>query len=91
MSAWAAEHRVAPRRRTLKAGTISFGGGAITCAVRNLSVTGAMLDVTSPVGIPERFSLVVETEQASWPAVVVWRKDKRIGVRFEGARAPATA
>jgi hypothetical protein len=46
-----------------------------------------MLDVTSPVGIPERFSLVIETEQSSRPAVVAWRKDKRIGVRFEIAGA----
>jgi hypothetical protein len=37
----------------LKAGKISFGGGAIDCTVRNLSETGAALEVTTPVGIPE--------------------------------------
>lgn len=72
---------------SLKAGTISFGGGAITCTVRNLSATGAMLDVTSPVGIPARFTLVIEAEHASKPAVVVRRQDKRIGIRFEVERA----
>ena len=36
------EHRIAPRRRFLKAGRISFGGGAaIDCTIRNLSETGA--------------------------------------------------
>lgn len=66
----------------LKAGTIEFGGGAIDCTVRNLSDTGAALDVTSPVGIPEHFTLVVQADEAHLPCQVVWRKERRIGVRF---------
>jgi hypothetical protein len=75
------EFRAAPRRRLLKAGKISFGGGAIDCTVRNLSNTGAALEVISPVGIPERFTLVVD--QRHLPCRVVWRKEKRIGVHFD--------
>jgi hypothetical protein len=75
--------RKAPRHRVLKAGTISFGGGGITCTVRNLSDTGAALDVTSPVGIPDSFVLVLDTEDAQRPCRVVWRKEKRIGIVFE--------
>ena len=75
--------RTAPRHRVLKAGTISFGGGGITCTVRNLSDTGAALDVTSPVGIPDRFTLVLDTETTLRPCRVVWRKEKRIGIVFE--------
>jgi hypothetical protein len=77
------EFRAAPRRRLLKAGKISFGGGAIDCTVRNLSNTGAALEVISPVGIPERFTLVVEADQRHLPCRVVWRKEKRIGVHFD--------
>ena len=77
------EHRVAPRRRLLKAGKISFGGGAIDCTVRNLSETGAALEVISPVGIPDRFTLVVEADHRHLPCRVVWRKETRIGVHFE--------
>ena len=78
------EHRIAPRRRLLKAGKISFGGGAaIDCTIRNLSETGAALEVTSPVGIPERFTLVIEADHIHVPCRVVWRKEKRIGVHFE--------
>jgi hypothetical protein len=62
------EHRSAPRRRLLKAGTIEFGGGAIDCTVRNVSNTGAALDVISPVGIPEQFTLILP---AKWIASVV--------------------
>jgi hypothetical protein len=77
------EPRTAPRRRRLKAGTISFGGGAIDCTVRNISEAGAALDVTSPVGIPERFTLLMEADRNKFACRVVWRKEKRIGVRFE--------
>ncbi|MFK4386305.1 hypothetical protein ABIA40_005713 [Bradyrhizobium sp. USDA 223] len=42
------ERRDKARHRVLKAGTIEFGGGAIDCTVRNLSDTGAALDVASP-------------------------------------------
>jgi hypothetical protein len=76
------EHRAAPRRRLLKSGKISFGGGAIDCIVRNYSETGAALDVISPLGIPENFTLVIEADDIHAPCRVVWRKQSRIGVRF---------
>ena len=56
-------NRIAPRRRVLKAGSIEFGGGAIDCTVRNISETGAALEVVSPLYIPDSFTLVVHTEQ----------------------------
>jgi hypothetical protein len=74
------EHRIATRRRVLKSGKIEFGGGAIDCTVRNLSDTGAALDVTSPVGIPAEFNLVVNGTPR--PCRVVWRKEKQIGITF---------
>jgi hypothetical protein len=68
----------------LKAGRITFGGGAaIDCTIRNLSETGAALEVTSPVGIPEHFTLVFEADHSHLACRVVWRKEKRIGVHFE--------
>ena len=76
------ERRDKARRRVLKAGTIEFGGGAIDCTIRNFSDTGAALDVTSPVGIPERFTLVIQADGTHLACTVVRRKEKRIGVRF---------
>jgi hypothetical protein len=76
------ERRGNARHRVLKAGTIEFGGGGIDCTVRNFSNTGAALDVTSPVGIPERFTLFIQADGTHHPCTVVWRKEKRIGVRF---------
>jgi hypothetical protein len=75
--------RIAPRHRTLKAGTIEFGGGGIDCTVRNLSDTGAALEVVTPLFIPERFTLFVPSDQLKRPCHIVWRKEKRIGVAFD--------
>ena len=77
------ETRIAARHRTLKAGTIEFGGGAIDCTVRNVSETGAALEVVTPLFIPDRFTLLVPSEQLKRPCHIVWRKDKRIGVAFD--------
>ena len=75
------EHRIAPRHRVLKGGKIEFGGSAIDCTVRNLSETGAALEVESPLGIPSQFTLVADGHHL--PCRVVWRKEKRIGVTFD--------
>jgi hypothetical protein len=77
------QKRAAPRMRVLKAGSIEFGGGAIDCTVRNISETGAALEVVSPLYIPDRFTLVVQTAQLKRQCHIVWRKEKRIGVAFD--------
>jgi hypothetical protein len=76
------DRRSNARHRVLKAGTIEFGGGAIDCTVRNFSDAGAALDVTSPLGIPEHFTLFIQADGTHLACTVVWRKEKRIGVRF---------
>jgi hypothetical protein len=77
------EKRIFPRHRVLKAGTIEFGGGAIDCRVRNMSNVGAALEVSSPIGIPENFTLVFQAAGLQLPCRVIWRKEKRIGVAFD--------
>jgi hypothetical protein len=76
------ENRIDRRRRVLRAGTIEFAGGAIDCTVRNLSDTGAMLEVESPVGIPSQFTLTLADGHHT-PCEIMWRKPKRIGVAFK--------
>jgi hypothetical protein len=74
--------RAALRQRVLKSASIEFHGGVIDCVVRNVSETGAALEVASPLGIPETFNLVIPGDHSSRPCKVAWRKDKRIGVAF---------
>jgi hypothetical protein len=71
------------RRRTYKAGTLIFSrtGGA-TSLVRNLSQTGAMLEVESDVAIPDEFTLRIEADHFQRGCRVVWRQQKRLGVEF---------
>jgi hypothetical protein len=58
----AEERRIVPRRRILKAGFISFGGGAIDCTVCNISDAGATLEVVTPLFIPDRFKLIIQSD-----------------------------
>ena len=77
------EKRQTARRRALKGGAIAFSGGArIDCVIRNLSETGAALEVESPIGIPDNFMLFVNQEETKWSCHVAWRSAKKIGVRF---------
>jgi hypothetical protein len=77
------ERRAAPRNRVLKAATIEFDGSAITCLVRDLSITGAALDVTSLAGIPEHFILAFRADAVHMRCHVVWFRENRIGVAFD--------
>lgn len=77
------DQRTSPRQRVLKSGTIAFDGAGIDCVVRNISATGAALEVESQIGIPGEFKLVISAEHFNGFCRVLWRKAKRIGVVFQ--------
>ena len=77
------ESRRQARQRVLKAGTIEFSGDAIPCTVRNISETGAALEINSPLWFPDRFTLSITSDRLSRPCHIVWRREKRIGVAFD--------
>jgi hypothetical protein len=78
------EKRGVPRRTTLKSGKIVFNAGrsTIDCTVRNLSATGAKLQVSSVVGIPDTFDLMLDGHTKQ-PCRIKWRRLKEIGVGFQ--------
>jgi hypothetical protein len=80
---WMVETRIAPRYRVMKAGTIEFRGQTIDCMIRDLSTTGAALEVPHQRAVPEEFVLVMPDDGLRLPCHVVWRKDYRIGVTFD--------
>ena len=80
---WMVETRIAVRHRVLKAATIEFGGIAIDCTIRNLSTTGALLELSSAVRIPAEFPLVVPGDGLHLPCAVAWRTEYRMGVHFD--------
>jgi hypothetical protein len=76
------QRRVMARCRMLKTGSIEFSETAIECTVRNVSEVGAALEVVSPLYIPDRFTLFIQSEQSKRTCRIVWRTGKRMGVAF---------
>jgi hypothetical protein len=77
------EHRAEQRHTVLKKGHIVLNSGRSTldCMVRNLADHGAKLLVSSSVGIPDRFELIIDGggRQA---CRVAWRGLRELGVSF---------
>lgn len=76
------EKRESSRHRTFKGGTISFDRGLVDCTIRNLSDTGALLEIASPIGIPDQFILIIKPETIRRSCEVKWRSERTIGVKF---------
>ena len=78
------ERRARIRHRTLKGGKIAINDGfsVIDCTVRNMSTAGALLRVTSVIGIPDAFQLVMSDGQ-KFDCVVQRRTATDIGVSFQ--------
>jgi len=76
------ERRKPLRRRLLKSGKIFIGSHGVPCTVRNLSDTGACLEVQTVYGIPPVFDFLMADESVR-TCKVVWVRDTRIGVQFQ--------
>lgn len=77
------ETRRAPRYRVSKPAKIGEGKQAINCIVRDLSTTGAAIEVENQIGIPDNFILFVTEDDLHLSCNIVWRRDFRIGVAFD--------
>ena len=54
-----AERRTADRRRTLKAATVVYNGGhtSLDCTIKDVSETGAKIEMHDLITLPETFHL----------------------------------
>lgn len=79
------EKRLSPRRNTMIEATIVFDGGRtrMRCIIRNLSESGAKLEVASVTKIPRTFDLLVDKVRPQ-ACAVVWRSMKELGIQFLG-------
>ncbi len=79
------DKRRSQRQRVLKSGKIIFANGSfsVDCTIRNLSETGARLQVPTTVAIPDRFTFVDNHGGTRRAAKIVWRKADMIGIHFE--------
>jgi PilZ domain-containing protein len=76
------DERRAARRNIKRTARLSFARQNLVCTVRNVSATGASIQVANVDTIPDSFQLVMEMETAARRCVVVWRKATQIGVKF---------
>jgi hypothetical protein len=80
----AIEKRAAPRHRVLKHGMLAFsGGGGVDCLVRNISSSGARVEIDNPRGLPDSFTLVIEIDHFRRHCHTVWSTERRLGVAFD--------
>jgi hypothetical protein len=80
------EDRIAPRHRVNKQARINYGGDKYACIVRDISTTGAALelsDLTSHVRKAHAFTLEIPEDRLKLPCRVVWQSGYRMGVTFE--------
>jgi hypothetical protein len=69
-SALRLERRIAPRRNTAIAAVITFGHTRLDCVIRNVSDTGAKLEVAKVAGIPDVILLHApghRPQPVAWP------------------------
>jgi hypothetical protein len=67
----------------MKAAKIDYGGDKSPCVVRDISSTGAALEFADLIRIPDEFTLIMPDDKLKLSCRVVWRRDYRVGVRFE--------
>jgi hypothetical protein len=77
------DKRARQRQRTFKGGSVSWTGGvSVDCIIRNLSETGALLELSNANGIPDTFTLIIKPELLKRSCQIAWRSESRFGVRF---------
>jgi PilZ domain len=82
-----ADRRTKQRNQTFKFGIIACGPDRrILSVVKNISPTGALIEVDNPLEIPDEFALAIESEPSARVCRVAWKKAKQIAVNFDGGR-----
>jgi hypothetical protein len=86
-----ADRRTRQRNPAFKFGVIACGlDRRILSIVKNISPTGALLEVENALEIPDQFTLTIDTEPAARSCRVAWKKSKQIAVNFDSERREAS-
>nr|WP_147048309.1 PilZ domain-containing protein [Methylobacterium gnaphalii] len=83
------EQRQNVRMRTFLRGRIVYNGGAssMDCLIRDLSPTGARLELSETSPLPEVFDLYIQNKDQTFRSTMRWRRDNGVGVTFDDAIA----
>jgi hypothetical protein len=79
------EHRKAPRQPVFGHAIVRGPDFEADCIIRDLSATGARLQVSSSIQLPEEFNLLLLEAKTSRHVVLKWRTGDFAGVAFCGS------
>jgi PilZ domain-containing protein len=80
------DRRHKPRSETFKIGIIaSDPERRILSVVKNISSTGALLELDNALEVPDQFALAIDSESSPRFCRVAWKKAKQIAVNFDAA------
>ncbi|MBH5397510.1 helix-turn-helix transcriptional regulator [Bradyrhizobium sp. CNPSo 4010] len=87
------DHRAAVRHHTLRTGIVEFDNGSgstvsVPCTIRDVSATGARLELNSSLWVAAHFTLIFRSGLRKG-CRVAWRKGRLIGSAFEDGYASA--
>jgi len=79
------DKRSSPRLRSFLKGRVVFNGGqtSLECLIRDLSSTGARLELSASITLPDRFDLYLPHRETTSKVHVQWRRGNHIGVAFD--------
>jgi PilZ domain len=80
------DRRIKPRSDTFKIGVIVCDPERrVLSVVKNISPTGALLELDNALEIPDHFTLAIDSESSPRFCRVAWKKAKQVAVNFDAA------
>lgn len=79
------DKRSTPRLRSFLKGRVVFNGGqnSLECLIRDISSTGARLEVSANVTLPDRFDLYLPHRDETCKVHSQWRRGSQLGIAFD--------
>jgi hypothetical protein len=79
------DKRTSPRLRSFLKGRVIFNGGqnSLDCLIRDMSTTGARLELSESVTLPDRFDLYLPHRDETSKVHIQWRRGAQLGVAFD--------
>ncbi len=79
------DKRTSPRLRSFLKGRVVYNGGqsSLDCLIRDMSSTGARLELSASVTLPDRFDLYLPHRDETLKVHLQWRRGAAIGVAFD--------
>ena len=87
------DRRTDPRERVIYGGVIAADAKnlKIDCVVRNLSDSGANIELSSSEKMPDKVSIAIPKTGRSFLARIVWWRANRAGLEFQTSAADRNA